>query len=668
MRPLRQAVGLAAALLIAAALGFVPALAPERVAAATPSLTIVGAATYDVLPEEGRVAVRVKLTATNRLKNTSTKRFFFRTGFITVLPGTSAFKLSGGSGTPKVSVSSKTDTYTNLKIDLGANLAAGKSTTLTLTFDIRDPGGAPDRAIRISRSIVSFAAWAVATPETKGASVDVRMPTGYGVTVGRGPLDGPIPEGTDHELWSSGTLAKPLDFVADVSADRPTDYVETSLSIDLSTGPATVLLRAWPDDAAWRDRVSSLVQRALPILEEEIGVPWPIDGPLAVHEALIRNTGGYAGLFDPAQRSIEIAYAAPDGVVLHELAHAWFNGRLVADRWAAEAFASYYAGLIAAKLGVDPAAPVLPSEPSPAAIPLNAWGPSGSEPTDSETWAYAASLQLAREIASRARDEGLRVVWSKAAHGTGAYQPGPTTVEPADGPPDWRGLIDLLEDNTTGEFGDLWRTWVARPEDVPLLADRAVARAQYEESVALAREWELPPAARQAMRAWRFDVARELLAASDVVQGQRDQLKSTSEAAGLTLPDRLRATFEGPGGVAAAASEANAEQATVDAIVAAQAARPTATGIVDDVFTAVGLFFDAPDRRLATAQEALTSGDLQTAYAEAQMAEASWRYAGDVGRSRLLSVALLLVAFVLLIGLVRERRRRKREPAPEPTG
>src|SRR6185295_3104989 len=106
--------------------------------------------------------------------------------------------------------------------------------------------------------------------------------------------------------------------------------------VALEQGTATVQLRSGPDDEAWRDRVTYLVENALPILERDSGVAWPVDGPIAVQEALIRSTGGYAGLFAPQDRRIEIAYTASEGVILHELAHAWFNGRLVADRWAAE--------------------------------------------------------------------------------------------------------------------------------------------------------------------------------------------------------------------------------------------------------------------------------------------------------------------------------------------
>ena len=73
-------------------------LAPVR--AATPDLTIVSDARYDVQPAQKRVRVTVSLHLTNHLKDTTTKRFYFDQAFLAVLPGASAFKLTGGTGTP----------------------------------------------------------------------------------------------------------------------------------------------------------------------------------------------------------------------------------------------------------------------------------------------------------------------------------------------------------------------------------------------------------------------------------------------------------------------------------------------------------------------------------------------------------------------------------------
>lgn len=651
-----------AALLVAVALQAVSALAPAPVAAARPNLTIVGAATYDVRPDEGRVAVTVELTATNHLRDTPTRRYFFRTAVLTVLPGTSGFKLTGGGGTPKVSVRARTEAYTNIRLDFGANLAAGKTMKLTLTFDLKDPGGAADRPVRISPSLITFSAWAYATPETPGATVAVKLPTGYTTTVGRGPLAGPVVDKAGADVWTSGPLDAPLEFVADIAADRSADYVETAREVPLSDGPATILLRAWPDDLAWRDRMIELVEGALPILERDIGTPWPVDGPLAVHEALVRGTGGYAGLFDPGQRKIEIAYAAPDVVVLHELAHAWFNGALVADRWAAEAFASYYAERAASDLGLDATPPDPGDDPGTGRIPLNEWGPSGSQSPETETYGYSASLQLAEAIAERAGDDGLRAVWAAVAADRAPYQPDGVTPpsdgpELSGGPPDWRGLLDLVEDEAGEPFDDLWLTWVARPDDVPLLDARAAAREVYASTVEQAGAWRLPLPVRVAMRAWRFDAATELLTTADGVLDQRDRLVASAAGAGLTLPDTLRQVFEGAGGLEAAAAEANAEQLTVDAITAAERARPAPAGVGQQLLVNIGLVGTDPAGQVATARAGLTAGELEPAYRSALAAEATWLGAADSGRGRLISLALLAAALIVFATLLRARRR-----------
>ena len=664
MRRLARIAGLAGALALALSIGILPALAPSRVAAARPDLTLVGHATYDVLPEEGRVAVSVRLRATNHLRDTVARRFFFRTAFLTVLPGTSHFRISGGNGNPKVSVVQRRADYTNLRIDFGANLAAGRSTTLTLTFDLDDSGGAPERPVRITPSIVSFNAWAFATPDTPGATVELHVPAGYNVAIGRGPLDGPTTTKSGEQSWTSGSIDEPLEFVADVVADSLGTPVDTVREITLTEAPATVLVRSWPDDTAWSERVLGLLERALPLLEDEIGVPWPIEGQLILEESLTRGTDGYAGLFDPAAPRIEVSYAASDVMILHELAHAWFNGNLVADRWAAEAFASYYADIVAVRLGLA-ATPLEPVDPAAAvAIPLTAWGE--AEPPETEAYAYAASLELARAIAERMGAESLRRTWSLVGAGIAAYPPDPAVdpltdpgaAEQAAGPPDWRALLDVLEEQAGQPLEDLWRTWVARPEDLIALDARGPARLAYVQTLEAALPWRLPPSIREAMRAWQFGVAGELSAEAEAVLVQRDALEASAAAAGVTLPDQLREAFEGPGGLEGAAAEAEFEQAIVDAIATAEAARPTTTDPGEQIMIFIGLIATDPEGRIALARTSLTVGDTETAYVAALAAEAAWIDAADLGRTRLVSTVLLTFALLLLASLVRQRRRR----------
>ena len=83
--------------------------APIPVRAATPDLTIVTAARYDVQPAQRRVRVTVDMTMHNRLKDTKTKRFFFDYAVLDVIPQATGFRVTtDGSGSPSVRVTRST--------------------------------------------------------------------------------------------------------------------------------------------------------------------------------------------------------------------------------------------------------------------------------------------------------------------------------------------------------------------------------------------------------------------------------------------------------------------------------------------------------------------------------------------------------------------------------
>ena len=262
---------------------------------------------------------------------------------------------------------------------------------------------------------MSFPVWAFATESTPGSTVTVVFPPGYDVKVEAGKIPAGTKDDAGRTIFRSGTLAQPLDFFAYLVADRPGAYQDATVSTTILGAPVDVHLRSWTDDAPWAERVGGVLKAGLPALAERIGLEWPAyDQPLIVQEAVSRTTGGYAGLFDPRAGKVEIAYYADDFVVLHEAAHAWFNGSLLADRWANEAFASYYATEAATDIERTVRIEELTDELKKSRIPLNAWGPVGSEDVAEEDYAYAASLALARAIAERAGDEGLKAVWADA--------------------------------------------------------------------------------------------------------------------------------------------------------------------------------------------------------------------------------------------------------------
>ena len=677
-----------------AALGAV--LAPAAAAptlAADPGLTIVSDATYIVDPDHAAVHVTVNLTAVNHLKDTKTKLYFFDKAYLAVPPNTAGFKIAGRTGGPSVHVAAVKRDHTLLRIDFGKRLPAGSSRGMTLTFDIRDPGGAPTRETRIGASLVTFGAWAFASESTPGSTVTVVFPPGFTIDA-RSDLLGKPSTGADGRMtFKTARLAQPLSFFAYFIADRPSAFAESRQTVELDGQPLDVTFRAWPDDPAWAERTSGLVVQAVPLMSAAIGLPWVADRPFIVTEAVSQSGSAYAGRYDPRAATIEIAYYADALVTLHETAHAWFDGALLADRWANEGFASWYALDSAAALGLDAAPEPMTPELEAARVPLNAWRPVGQNDATTEAYGYAASAELARLIAERAGPSGLASVWQAAHAGIPAYQP-PGLREPAGAmpgsmtgghgvgsdvattekgatPPDWRGLLDLLEDRTGQTYDDLWRTWVVRPDEAGLLDARASARRRYEAVLARAGEWHLPPIVRDAMRAWQFGQASELLTAADRALDARDEVMAKASAAKLEVPRALQAAFEGDRGFAAASAEADAELATIRAYAQAAAVRPTELGMVEQI----GLWGKAPDADLAHAAAAFSSGDLRGSVDASAAAYSAWDGAREAGRNRVMTILAAAIAAFVAVALVvngvrgmAARRASKRTRAGGPAG
>jgi hypothetical protein len=656
----------------------------SEVRAATPNLTIVTSARYDVLPSRNRVKVTVDMTLRNRMKDTATHRYYFDRAFLAVLPAGSAFKLSSSGVRPSVAVSRKTKDYTLLRFNLGRRLFSGKTAKYRLTFELRDKGGSADRDLRIGDSLVTFPVWAYATDSTPGSSVTVVFPEGYTIDVQGSELPKPTVDENGRTIYRSGTLDRPLGFFAYFVGDRRGAYADRAVETAVHDEPVEVLVRSWREDAPWGERVAGLFERGLPRLGERIGLPWPRDGGLVVQEAVTRSTGGYAGLFDPTRGHVDVAYNADDFVALHEAAHAWFNGDLLTDRWALEAFASYYALEVAADLEVKARGEELTEALLASKIPLNSWGPIGREELDVEDYAYAATLELARQIAERAGDDGLQAVWAAADGREGAYQPpedsaGATTgsgteggtpkaAEPerVGGPPDWRGLLDLFEERTDAEYVDLWREWVARPDDLPLLDARAAARDRYDQVLGEADGWALPRPIRDALRAWQFEAATDLLDEAATILEGRDAIDRAAADAGLTPPDSLRTAFEGDDLFADATVEIEAQVLTIDRYEEAVAARPADP----DLITQLGLWEETPELDLEAAATAYAAGDLEASARASEAALGTWLGAANVGQGRALIIASvavgILLALLFAIAALLQRRRNRRRATVVP--
>jgi hypothetical protein len=626
-------------------------VAPPTARAAGPDLTLVTSATYTVSPAKGRVNVTVDVTIANHRAETRTNTYYFDHAFLAVQPGVVNLRLVKGPAGAAAHVSSRSANATLLRLDFG-RLSSGRSTSLRFAFDLASVGSGARQLIRVGTSLVTFPVWAYASDGTSGSRATVHFPKGYDVTVESGSFATRTTAPDGGIVLATGALANPLGFFAYVSAQQPTAYRATSLSVRAGSETIPLTLRAWRDDKAWGTRVGSLLAKALPALRRDIGVPWPHDGAVVVQEAVNRRTGGFAGSYDPQPGTIEVAYWASPAVIVHEAAHGWFNGTLLADRWAAEGFASYYAQRAFKGLKITAAAPKITAALKKAAFPLNDWPATATSATN-EAYGAAASYALAALIAQRAGPNALARVWADAEAGVGAYQPtdgqGGGAPETVDGPPDWRGLLDLLETETGADFTDLWRTWVLRNADAALLDQRSAAQAAYHDLLAATDGWALPSELRDAMRAWRFDTATSMISAARAALAERATLEADAAQAGLTLPPMMQARFEA-GDFAGATAAAAEEETAIAAIRSADAERGTAAA---DPVAAVGLFGASPEQTLTAAKAVLAAGDPAGAVTKADAAAGAWDAAFSEGRRRLLmGVSLAAAIAILVVSLV----------------
>jgi hypothetical protein len=676
-RTARSGAAIAAALslvLVAPAAGLLPA-APA--AAATTDLTLVTSAVYDVRPADGLVHVSVSVTAKNNKPETKAQVYFFDSGYLAMPPGLSGLRISGYPGAT-VGVSTRSASSTLVRLGFGSHLNSGQSRTFLVEFDLKDPGGDPERPVRISSSLAVFPVWAFASAGTKGSTVSVTFPAGYTVTVETGSFDHRETAPGGGVQLRTNPLAAPLSFFAYVLGERPPDTTDSPLAMTVGGIPLTVTLRAWADDPAWSKRIGGLLESALPDLSDQVGLPWPATAPTVIAESFNRTTGGSAALFDPAAGRIEISYWAEPLVTFHEVAHGWFNGTLVADRWMAEGFAAMYAQRVATALKVKDTSPTLTEKIDAARIPLDVWTSTAAAPDPAtEAYGFAASLEAAREIAGAAGDDAMRAVWADAAARVGAYQPpvdaselGPETVgnpqspEEVAGPPDWRGLLDLIEAHAGKDLSDLFRTWVVDDSQVSLLDARVAARISYARTLALADGWALPRPIRDALRAWQFDTADSLLAAARAVLGQWTLVEARAARIGLRLPGSVKRLFRA-GAFTAASTEAQAENGAMLDIRSAMTSRPADP----DILTRIGLLGVDPDAELATAKASLAGGSIAAAIDSADAARATWNGAWETGRLRtfvLVTALAVLAAFGTLLAKRRERRRRHARQASRP--
>lgn len=642
----RRPVAFAAALLIAMLAPTVPG-GPIPPMAASDHYALVTSAAYEVDPAAGHIEVSVDVTFTNTTPDPAGQFSVFEEVKLAVHDQAADAQASDADGELEVSLAVE-DEVNVATIPLRDPVRYEESAEFELTYTLPDTD---DPRLRVRPSLVIFPAWSFGTL----GEVTVSLPAGYEVRV-----DGDLLTAASGDLVS-GEIPDPSQWLSLVTAVRSPEYVTSSAIVPLVGGTADLRVRAFSDDAAWGERTLALVERALPLLEEEIGLPYPRLGDLVLTESVLAGTSdGFGERSSPNGAEILIAFDQPPFTTLHQVAHVWLSDQLIAARWIREGMASEVAARIAERVEVsppyDPAA--VAAEQQAAAFPLDAWPADAGAPA--ETFGYAASWNTVAELRARAGDEALRQVLARVAAGVGPYQAakiGPRVAAPNETPAieplTSRSFLDHLQTVSGTDVTDLFRDRVLTPEDAALLEPRAAARAAFDELVAAAHGWGAPDPVRAAMNAWNFEEAQARIGQARAWLADADILLAEMAEAGLSAPERLQQAYRADGGDDEAYAELERERTVVEAYVATAEQVNAERSFVERV----GLI-GAPDpaAQLAVANGRFAEGDLTGAVSALADAERLLTGAEAAGFARLASVTLVaLVLLGLAVLLVRRR-------------
>lgn len=607
--------------------------------------TLESQAAYDVRPEEGRIGVSVAVTFTNTTPDPEGRFSVFDEVKLAIHDAAAEVTASDDDGELEVAVAVE-DEVNVATVELRDELRFEESTTFELTYTLADSS---DPQLRVRPSVVVFPAWGFGT----SSEVRVTVPAGYEVRIDGDPLS------EDGGVLVSGPIEDPAAWLALVTAVREPDYTDFEASVPLDGGTADLRVRAFADDEAWGERTLALVSEALPLLEQELGLPYPRIGQLVVTETVAGDQSGF-GEQAGTGAEIAIAFDQPPFTAIHQAAHVWLSPELVEARWLREGLASDVAARVAEQ--VEAAVPFDPAERATeraeAAFPLDSW--SADAGPDGEAYGYAASWAFLDALEEIVGLEAIRTVLTRVAASIGPYQPSEVKPEPL---PDGvaapatalttRGFLDHLETVSGADLTERFADQVLTEGDIALLPARDEARTEFAALVEQGGSWGAPDSVLGAMTAWEFAEAQAQMEAAAAWLDRRDDLLDRMERAGLSAPERLQQAYRSYGGGPEAVAELEAEQAVVDAYLATADEVNAERSFIERIGLIGG---PDPDVELNRANGRFADGDLRgaiDAVSEAQRIVAAAEMGGIVRIVSAVLVAVLLLA--LAVVLVRRR-------------
>lgn len=503
-------------------------------------LDVTSDTSYEILADDGLVRVESEYELKNTLQNEDDgyyiTRYYYST-FTVPVPDT-AVNLTATSGTSDLTIDveeSEDSSFHLAVINLRRSIYSGQTQTINFSYDLPSEPVRSDRFVRANAAFSSFGMWADA--DDGQATVRLLIPDGFSIeTVGDDMSYATTPDGP---AWVAFDIADPEDWYVWVAARDDSELLSTEIEVD----NRSAIIRAWPDDPAWEQFAIEQFTNRLPIMEELIGVPWPVEGDLEIIETVTPTLYGAAGWYLTDDNVIEIAEYLDEQVMLHEFAHAWFSHDNFEHRWLSEGLAEElsYRTLEADGQPLGPFG-VFPPD-SVDAFALNSWARYSTSQADAEDdpdeYGYDASAYVLRQVTNEIGMEGLRKVLQAAAANEMAY-PGEGESESLRASwdrTDWKRFLDLVE--TLGETDGLspvFERYVVTSTQQPLLEDRQQARSKYADLAAHGDSWAAPAAVRLAMEDWEFGRAMGLIGDAEAVLDLRDTIAREAIRQGV-VPD-----------------------------------------------------------------------------------------------------------------------------------
>src|SRR5690606_22186588 len=208
------------------------------------------------------------------------------------------------------------------------DLLYGATRTIDLTFTLEGQPARSDDPTRIGPGYATFGVFGPGDPGNNTVEVVVDEDLELDSTA-RSFTPAPGPDGTTVYTSTEDNLAP--GFSATMSV-RSTSVGEGR---QVTVGGVALALVPYPDDPEWADFIESRAGEGIPILSELVGQPWPGDID-RIREDAGSQVRGFDGWYSTSEREIVLGEELNDGILYHELAHAWINYSSVEDRWLSE--------------------------------------------------------------------------------------------------------------------------------------------------------------------------------------------------------------------------------------------------------------------------------------------------------------------------------------------